>query len=414
MHGNFLIAAGASHRRLFIMFALLVSIASAVALGWVWTRQALSPAATAGLTTAPAVPAADGSIGLSAEQVRAQGIATAVAALATQLPVPGLLAQTAAPLTGSARVYAPYAGVVTAVLVDESAWVQRGQPLARVQSRDFLAAQAEQARARSEAVAAAQQAKRDAALLAEGLISVARNEQAQARADIAQSALRQANGGLARLQPANAGQAGEYEILAPFSGQIVRRHLSPGKSLAALDEAFVVVEAGRMDVYFSVPLRLHEAVVSGLQVRLPDAGSAQVVAVGAEADPASQSLRVRASIAPRQGAFSYALGQQFNVTLLLPVPPGAIAVPPSALLPAGEQQILYVLERDQAADRQAAGPSALQGGVRAFAVPVHSLGGDEAISVVLPVDQAGTQRLVAGAQVVTQGTALLKSMLLPQ
>jgi multidrug efflux pump subunit AcrA (membrane-fusion protein) len=95
----------------------------------------------------------------------ALGVATAAADTATQLPVPGLPAQAAAPLAASAQVSAPYAGVVTRILVDEGALVRQGQPLARIQSRDVLAAQGELARARSEATAAALQAKRDAALL---------------------------------------------------------------------------------------------------------------------------------------------------------------------------------------------------------------------------------------------------------
>jgi hypothetical protein len=84
-------------------------------------------------------------------------------------------------------------------------------------------------------------------------------------------------------------------------------------------------------VNFTAPLRLRSDIKPGLPVGLPD-GTWPVVAVGADADPASQSLRVRAGI---EGQTALAVGQQFSVSLLLPAPAGALAVPPSALLPPG-------------------------------------------------------------------------------
>ena len=352
------------------------------------------------MTEAPAIsPAADGRITLDVAQLRALGVATAAVETATQLPVPGLPAQAAAPLAASAQVSAPYAGVVTRILVDEGAFVRQGQPLARIQSRDVLAAQGELARARSEATAAALQAKRDAALLAEGIIPAARHEQSQARIQAAQSTLHQATGALAPLRPVAGGQGGEYELLAPMSGQVVRRHLMPGQSVASLEAAFVVAEAGRMDVNFTAPLRLRSAIKPGLPVGLPDGGVAKVVAVGADADPASQSLRVRASI---EGQTALAVGQQFSVSLLLPVRAGALAVPPSALLPAGQGHVLYAASDAVGGEK---------GAMRLRAVAVQLLGGDESVSVVVPGSKDGSTALAAGEQVVTRGTALLKSML---
>ena len=83
----------------------------------------------------------------------------------------------------------PYAGVVTQVLVDEGAQVQRGQPMLRLQSRELVTVQAELARARAEAGVAQQQAGRDAVLLKEGLIAQARAQESAARAAIAQASV---------------------------------------------------------------------------------------------------------------------------------------------------------------------------------------------------------------------------------
>src|SRR5574344_139121 len=65
--------------------------------------------------------------------------------------------------------------VLTRLLVDEGALVRQGQALARIQSQEVLSAEAELARARTEAATARLQAQRDAALLAEGIIAAARH-----------------------------------------------------------------------------------------------------------------------------------------------------------------------------------------------------------------------------------------------
>jgi len=381
--------------------AIAVAIALAGGIGWWLYTRNTAPSTAAGDEAAFATNS-DGSITLTSAQLNAQGIETANAVTAKELPVPGLPAQAMAPLEASAQVVAPYPGIVTRVLVDEGAAVEKGQALAYIQSHEMLAAQGELTRARIEANAASQQARRDAALLAEGIIAAARNEQSQARNASAQSALRQAEGALAPLRPVRDGQAGEYELLAPMGGQVIRRHLTPGQATSAQSIAFVVAEPGIMDVVFSAPLRLQTAVARGASVRLPNGSIAQVVAVGADADPSSQSLRIRARLEStgNQG-LAYVAGQEFSVTLLLPAPGGAFAVPPAALLPAGDEYVLFVAQKDTAGDR-----------VRIHAVAVNLLGGDEHASIVSPSgSRRQTSALTTGATVVTRGTSMLKSMI---
>ncbi|MCD7100369.1 efflux RND transporter periplasmic adaptor subunit [Stenotrophomonas sp. MMGLT7] len=368
-----------SHRLRWLAAAAAVLVA--VLAWWLWPSAPQDAPAEA----AP-VAAADGSIELSEQQLRAQGIAGEAVAAATSIPLPGLPAQAAAPLDASARVTVPYAGVVTRILVDEGASVRRGQPLAWIQGRDLLQAQAELAQARSEATAASLQAQRDRILLSEGIIAAAREEQSRARAAAAEGVRRQAEGALSQLRMAEGGQPGEYELLAPMGGRILRRAIQPGQAMAALEEAFVVAEPGPIDINFSAPVRVRAALAPGLEVALPDGARATVVAVGADTDPASQSLRVRAQVAADAG---YVAGQQFDVTLQLPAPPDSLAVPTAALLPAGEGHVLYRID-----------------GRRIGRVPVQALlGGDRDTSIVL------APGLAPGAQVVTRGTAMLKSLI---
>ena len=406
------VATKASNRtRILALIAITVAVlAVAGYTWWAWPARQ-TPAANQDSSEAAALrPAASDGVLLNAAQLRAQNVETAPVKDAAVIPVEGLPAQTVAPLSSSAQVVAPYGGVVTRVLVDEGAAVRQGQALARIQSRDVLVAQADLARARTEAAVATAQARRDATLLAEGIIPAARNEQTQARAAVAQSTLQEANGALARLRPVSGGQAGEYELLAPLSGRVMRRHLILGQAVAPLDTAFVVAEPGPLDVIFSAPLRLRSDLHPGLEVRLPDGTTARVTAVGGDTDLNSQSLRVRARIdADQTGAGHFAAGQQISVTLLLPAPQGTLSVPSSALLPAGSGHVLYVAE-PASQDRQ--------GDLRIRAIPVQLLGQDESqssstVRAVSPdaAPEPARTPLATDMQVVVRGTALLKSMI---
>ncbi len=390
-----------------LVLAAAVVIATAAGYGWWATSSRPTTTDTSTTATQEYQTGQDGSVVLSTVQLRAQGVEMAPVGATDVLMVEGLMAQAMVPLAASAQVVAPYGGVVTRLLVDEGTQVRQGQALARIQSQDVLSAEAELARARTEANTARLQAQRDAALLAEGIIAAARHEQSQARAAAAQSTLQQAQGALARLRPVAGGSAGEYELLAPISGQVVRRQVGPGQAVAALEAAFVLAAPGQLDIFFSVPLRLRSDLHPGLNVRLPDGSLALVQAVGADADASSQSLRVRARLQAAEGeALPYAAGQQMRVSLLLPAPAHTLVVPTSALLPVGAGHVLFVAQSQ--ADTQPAQ-------VRIRAVAVQLLGESTAGSAVraLPAADVGGSAppLAAGMQVVTRGTALLKSMI---
>lgn len=359
-------------------------VLAVVIVALVWWQWPKAPAEAS--AEPPPALAADGSLELSEEQIRTQGIAAAAAVTATTVPVPALPAQATAPFDASALVAVPYAGVVTRLLVDEGATVRKGTPLAVVHSREWLAAQAALAAARGEAMAATAQARRDRQLLTEGIIPEARDEQARARAEAANGALRQAEGALAALPPAPSGQPGEYALLAPMDGRVLRRDVRPGQAVAALDPAFTMARPGPLDVRFIASVRYRSVLAPGLVVGLPDGAQAQVVAVAADADPTSQSLRVRAQAEEDAGLLP---GQQFAVTLQLPAPAGTLAVPTAALLPAGDGQVVFRLD-----------------GRRVRRIEVQEdFGGDTRIHVVRA---AG---LTSGAQVVVRGTAVLKALI---
>lgn len=332
-----------------------------------------------------AAPRADaqGRIRLSAAQTANLGIQRTPAVAADSVPVTGLPAEVTVPLASSAQVTMPYAGVVTRVLVDEGESVRRGQPMLRVQSRELVAVQADYARARAESGLAAQQAQRDALLQREGLIPAARAQESRARAQVASASLQQAGASLAQLRPSG-GAAGEFELLAPQVGRVVHRQVAPGQALEALAAAFTLASDDRLDLEFAVPVELATQLRVGQPVALPGGATASVAAVGGDADAGAQSLRVRAQLAAGSGLLP---GQQLDVTLQLPAPAGAVAVPVGALLQDGDGHLLFVLEGD-----------AWRG------LPVRLLGGDGRHAIVTG------EGLRAGLPVASAGANLLKTL----
>ncbi len=336
---------------------------------------------------AEAEPTVPGEVQLEANQIEALGIRLQASVAATSLPVGGLAAEAMPPLTASTQVNLPFAGVITRLHVDEGQTVKRGQPLLQWQSQELIRLQAELARNRSEAGLAQQQAARDALLANEGIIPAARKSESTARAAMASASLAEAQAQLAQLRPATGGAPGEYTLLAPRSGRVLRRMVLPGQAVEALGAAFVMAEGDALDIYFNVPLSLRPLLAPGLAVQLPDGGQARLAAIGADTDANSQTLRLRAEASAGGELLP---GQQFEVRLSLPAPDGAVQVPLSALAPHGEKEVLYLAE-----------------GKRFRACVVERLAADGDIAVVRAPE------LVAGMQVVSHGVGVLKSLAPP-
>jgi RND family efflux transporter MFP subunit len=331
---------------------------------------------------------AAGDIRLDAAQVQRLDVQTEAAQPAQGIPLDRLPAEVAAPLETSRTVSAPFAGVVSGVAVDDGAAVKAGALLARVQSRDFLAAQADLRRSGSDAALAQSQAQRDAALLAEGIIASARADESRARAADAQARLQQARAALAGIDAARDSAAGEYTLRAPITGRVLRRAVSPGQVVDAFAPAFVLAADARVDVLFQVPVARRAALAPGLTVEMEDGAQGQVVTVAAASDAASQSLRLRARLSAQA---HWRVGERTTVRLLLPAPEGALSVPLAALLPDGERTLVFVATQ-------------AEGAMQYRALPVERLGADARNAVVRGA-------LKAGDAVVVRGVSALKPLL---
>ncbi len=332
-----------------------------------------------------ASPAVAGTVlKVSASQRQAMGIRTGTVKVAEHVPVDGLPATVRAPLHESAVVTTPYAGITVAVLAREGTLVKRGQPLARIQSREAMRLGADLAAARGDYQVARAQAERDRQLLAEGIIPSGRAQAAIARRDAAAARLKELHAARA-MAPVAAGAApGIYELRAPLAGRVIERSLRLGEPVGVLDKAFMVAEPGRVMLEMQVPARYAARLHPGLEVRSADGASGTISEVGAAIDRASQTVLVRASVKGEQ----LLPGQQTSATLQLPPPAHAWALPSSAVAEHNGRQVVFV-ERS---------------------------GGFEAVQVILQAQTGDGHSVVTGAlaadnHVVVSGTGALKAML---
>lgn len=302
------------------------------------TRQLLTVglcAATVALQPL-AADAATGAIVLSPTQERSMGLQASIAVAVTQAPVATLPATAAPPLNGRVVAAAPFAGVVVRVEVLEGQTVRPGQPLAVIYSQDALRVSSELAQARAEAAAAASAARRTRQLAQEGIIAGARAEEAQARAAQAQAMVNERH----RLL-ANAGggaSQGEYVLRSPIGGRVSQLNLQPGGGLEAMSPAAVIDRDDRLWVEARLPADLIGKVRIGSPVEI-DGRPGKVIAAGSAIDPRTRSAVLRAELS---GGSGLAPGRSTTITLMGPVPTGAVAVPRGSLVRVEGRDAVFV------------------------------------------------------------------------
>ena len=338
-----------------------------------------APAFAAGLATILiAGSACAAAIGLSPAQEQALGVRTAAVVPARAQPLASVPATFTPPPSGRAAVSAPFAGVITQVLVVEGQAVRSGQVLASVFSRDALNASAELGQSRAEADLAQAAAARTNRLVEEGIIAGARASEATARARAAQAMLSAKS---ISVRAAGAGSSGRYALRAPFAGKVVDVQVTVGQGLEAMATAFIVDRQDRIQVEGVLPAALAGKVRAGARA-VVEGVEGRVVAVGAEIDPKTRSLLVRAELPPRP---DFIPGRSTRVDIFDQAAGGAVEVPRNAVTSIGGRDVVFV--------RGASGFSATP-------VTVKGWNGDRAILAGAPP---------AGAQVAVAGVSELKA-----
>jgi cobalt-zinc-cadmium efflux system membrane fusion protein len=275
---------------------------------------------------------AEAGAGLAIEPVAAREI--------DKVPLGSVPGTISLPPEARVAVTAPFAGAAVRVYVIAGEPVVRGQALGLVRATEPVQIGGDLARARSAARLAEARAQRLEQLAAEGIIAPARADEAkaeaeQARASVAQFARMAALGGVA--------EDGTMTLRAPITGRVAQVAVETGGGVDTLTAPFVIEAEGAYQIDLQLPERLARAVRPGMavEVALGEHGASpvrgRILAVAPSLDPATRSVRARASIEPAPGVIA---GRNVTVTIL--ADGRAIAVPDRAVTRIGEQDHVFV------------------------------------------------------------------------
>ena len=250
------------------------------------------------------VPAAP--LAITVQQAKSLGVETqALMAVGVGLD-DGLPALVQIPNEQLRIVAAPLAGLIVQIDVAPGQAVKKGQLLARLASPSLLAANRDYLQAAQQAQLAAQAAHRDEQLFAEGIIAESRYQNSrstQQQAALVLGARREelrlagvSDSGLAALQK-NQSLPSEVAIQAPIDGVLLEQTVQAGQRVEAASPLFKIGKLSPLWLDIQVPALLAPKLQEGLTVLVPSvAGSGQVINIGRQINPASQTISVRARL----------------------------------------------------------------------------------------------------------------------
>ncbi|MFN4198584.1 MAG: efflux RND transporter periplasmic adaptor subunit [Flavobacterium sp.] len=228
-------------------------------------------------------------------------------------------------------------GVVQQINFQEGSQVQKGQLLIKINDID-LRAQLSQAQTRANL--SAENERRARLLLQKEAIS-------QEELDIA-AAEHQSN--LAQIDLVKA-QIAKTAIVAPFSGKIGLRYISPGAFVTSTTPIAKLVNNQNVKITFAIPEKYASAMKPNAEIQFQISGSkelfnAKIYAVEPEVDAATRTLTVRALAANKEeklfpGTFA-------NVIVPLQDIDEALLIPNEAIIPIQNGKKVFITENGKA------------------------------------------------------------------
>lgn len=297
----------------------------------------------------------------------------------------------------TARVFPPVGGRVRRLLADLEQRVERGAPLAAIESPDFGQAQAEANRAATDLAVAERTLARVRELYEHAAAPQKDVEAAQADRDRARAESERAASHLALLggQPGGAHGVDQHFVLrSPIAGVVVDRAINPGLEVRtdAQGPLFVVSDPSRLWVYLDVVDQELASVRAGLPLTLhcnaypQRVFAGRVEVVGDTLDPATRTVKARGVVDNPNRLLKAEM--YVDVEVADPSLRPALEVPSAAVVAEGRQRYVFVEEGRGRFNRRPVTAGAERGGK----------------TVIL----AG---LGAGQRVVVDGSLLLESLL---
>ena len=232
-------------------------------------------------------------------------------------------------------------GVVAALLVEEGARVGAGQPLARLDSEEWVL-QARQAEARARAARDA--ASRAAQLQERGMVSDQEVERLQSEALVAE-----ADFALAQLRVRNS------VITAPIAGVVTHRLVERGQLVNSSAAAFRVADIARLEAVVGVPEQEAGRIRVGqtARVRVEGRGDVrgEVARIRPVVDPESGTVQVVVEVGAEQGG-GLRPGQFVNVDIVTETLDERLTVPRTAVLVDGAVPRVFTISGGRAVERE--------------------------------------------------------------
>lgn len=309
---------------------ILVSVAVFALLAWwLWPSN---NAASEQVATVHHDPLA-----MTEQQMRRAGIMLVSARTEAAMPIGSVPATVVLPPDARAAVAVPYTGILQRVLVVPGQTVARGQAVAIMISPEAVRIGAERARAQARADVAGASAARNAQLAREGIIALARADEARA---IAREAAVSANEQASLLAIGGATAGGSITLRAPIAGRVASITAQPGAALDGMVAPMLIEATDRMQLELQVPERLAGSVQVGQFVQLASGQRGRIIGTGVSLDPMSRSVAVRASLI---GTAGLVVGQSVE-TIIEGTGASGVSIPVTALTRSGERDAVFVFD----------------------------------------------------------------------
>jgi RND family efflux transporter MFP subunit len=307
---------------------------------------------TAAAVFASTAAAAQQTFAVSDEQLARLGVKLAVVQAVEAIEYAAAPAEVVVPSARQALVNASHGGVLVRLLVAEGDTVAARQPVAELDSLDYVEHQRDYLDALAAAELAGAQERRDRSLFDEGIIAERRVAESAAAARAARARLDylRAELGLAGVtseeleQLAQRRELGARIVLrAPFAGIVTAVHAAVGARLDVLDPVLAVADLGELWLELRVPQETAARIAPGMYATAATADTTvtgTITTVGGVVDAATQTVLVRAVVA---NAGAVLRAGQFLTAHVRARPEGVVyAVPAAAVTRHEGEALLFV------------------------------------------------------------------------
>lgn len=249
------------------------------------------------------------------------------------------------------RIYPAFAGRVAGIKADVGQSVKPGTVLAQMSSPDFGMAQADTAKAQSDAALTQKALLRQRELFDAGIVARKDLDQAEADASRAQAETARAHARTS-LYGASSGVNQQLQLSASIPGVVVERNLNPGQELRpdqsgpGIPAVFVVtdptslwvqIDARESEVATLKPGTVFELIVPALPGQKFEG---RVTAASDFIDPATRTLKIRGVVANPERRLKAEMLATARVERVMPA--GSVVIPAGAALLYGARHRVFV------------------------------------------------------------------------